>query len=559
MKSTHHLFTIILLLLATLSACGPDLGDQNATEIINHVQVAEVDTKAVCPPSDKTPDKITLINDVDTPFVDKSRELKDFGTGFVVKEFFKTKDTLFNFMKLVYGTIDKDLQNYRAQHDLEDRAVFFLFKGGNVLRIIANQVLATLPPKAKALLKNTYDENFKRSDADFSIFIDESRLKGLNYDRVMSDLTELTYRAFDRIRHEFNDNPEFYFDYLQLNNKMAQRSLRTYFDQLSSLASIKDKDNENLFNAKFLQLQLLNKAAKRDLLCSYEGQYDYQYEFDQNDKRKIKGIPLTKSSNWIMNSINKTLEWTVENQPEKLIKFHLVRAKIQFEFTYSKDGKLYRKPIGAELIDVSFPHRDDFRLKTFLDNYERWITDYSLKLDSTGDSFTMKSETRLGLATDLYEVVFEQFPRPWEAAKYSKRINRLFFLSIVDMLDSFGLGSAEAKHYLNIVQKFILTPLAQLYPVTATSIKQADMIERNIARLAKQFQSMTTANMLWQGLSKLVKEELLKHPVASDAEDLKGLLKTINDNITVMLRLTQMPKESIDLSDVYNASMDSLF
>lgn len=555
MKLYKQSLIAALPLLALLSACGPELSPNNSWAADDAVQHALKTTPKVCPISDKTPDKVAIINDIDTPFVDHNRELKDFSTAFVVKEFFRSKETLFNFMKLTYETIDQELKKYREQHKLEDRAVFFLFKGGNVLRIIANQLFSVLPPEARNLLKQTYQDNFKRSDADFSVFVDESKLGSLGYETAMADLTKLTYGALNIIRAELMANPDKYFDYFQYNNRVAEKYLKNYFNKLDLLESLKNPDNKNLFSADFVQLQLLDTKAN-DLSCPYEGQLDYEYVFDKDDKSKIIGSPLSNTSSWIMNTINKTLEWPVENQPEKLVKFYLVRSKVQFEYTYGKDGQFVRKPVGGELIDVSFPHKDDFRLTTFLNNYDSWVADYTLKMDTSDDAFVMKAESLSGIAEDLYGVVFEQFSRPWEGAKYTKRINRLFFLAIVDMLSSFGLGSSEAKNYLDMVQQQVILPLSQLYPL---SQEKAEELLENVQGLSGQTESMTTANMLWHGISKLVSDELIKNPKADDEEEFKTLLKTIKDNLAIMEKLTTMPSGKVDMSGLYKVSIDSLF
>src|SRR5687768_15431151 len=144
------LVTILLVGLASLGVAAPS----NLSEEVT------ITARETCPLPDVTPDRVIIQNDPEEPLVDNNRELKDLGTEIVVKEFFKSKDSLFNFMKLTYETIDNALNDYKKKHDLDDRSMFFLFKGGNVMRIIANGVFAMLPPEARDLLQATYGDIF---------------------------------------------------------------------------------------------------------------------------------------------------------------------------------------------------------------------------------------------------------------------------------------------------------------------------------------------------------------------------------------------------------------
>jgi hypothetical protein len=516
----------------------------------------------VCPASDKTPDKVSIDagNDLDSPYVDYNRDLKDFGTAFVVEEFFRTKDTLFNFIKAVYGTIDNALKDYRAKNNLDDDSMYFLFKGGNVLRIVANQVFYLLPPEARELLSKTYGENFKRSDADFSVFVDETKLNGLDYETVMNELSVLTYRALNKLRQDFSTEPQKYFNFLQLKTAYAEEELDAYYKRLKNIAAVLNKDNINWFGAKFIQLQLLNEHSKSPLRCAYEGQFDYLYTLDPNKAGFIIGDPLTDRPNWIMNSINKTLQWTVGDFPKKLVKFYLLRSKVQFEYSYEKAGVLIRKPIGGELIDVSFPHRDDFRLRHFLNNKDPMIATYNLALNAGGENFTIKAESLRGLARDLYEVVFEQFSRPWEASKYVKRINRLFFLAITDILISYGTGSVRGKIYLYELKENVISVIKKLF--TAESNKEiTDLINRlnrTTEDLSKDWPDMFTANLMWRGIAKLVSDELWLKPKENDRKEFESFLNVIESNLEIIDKINNMPSYKVNQEDIYNVTMDSL-
>ena len=105
-----------------------------------------------CPLSDFKPDTFQVDKDKPgVPFIDEDQDLKELGTSVVVDDFFTTPDTLYNFMKLVYQRIENALAIYRKEKGLEEGSIFLLFKGGNVLRMVANEIFALLPPKARKL------------------------------------------------------------------------------------------------------------------------------------------------------------------------------------------------------------------------------------------------------------------------------------------------------------------------------------------------------------------------------------------------------------------------
>ena len=512
-----------------------------------------------CPVSDQKPSRVQIDNDTEAPFVDKDRELKDFSTDFVVNEFFREKQSLFNFLRLVYGTLDKKLRKYRNGHDLSEDSIVLLFKGGNVFRILAQNFLSMVPAQARELLSDQYSKYFKRSDADFSILIDEKELNNLDYDKVMDDVVSLTYDGLNYIRKKIDTDPDTYFDFAKLKSSMAQRIFYQYLQRLADIDSIKNQDNDKWYGAKFYQIQLLDESAISNRMCRYQGQYDYEYSFSSKNDNQIIGTPLTWRSHWIMNSINRTLEWSTENiKDPKLVHFHLVRAKVQFEYTYQTHEHFKRRPIGGELIDVSLPYRDDFKIRDFLDEKQSLLHKLSLKLRDTDESIEMVVESLEGLADDLYGILFKQFEHPWDDRKYEKRIHRLGFLAIIDMLGEWGAGSNNAAEYIADVEDMFIDPLRKLYPLDEGSDEYAETLLGNALQLKESWPTMKTANIIWTGIAHLIKETLVKYPKDDDEKELEGLISTIADDLAVMRSLAEMKPSKINLKNIYESTMDNL-
>lgn len=511
----------------------------------------------LCPQPDLTPTRLTIEAGRDPKYVDKDRDLKNVGTDIVVQRFFNTPDKLFNFMKLVYGNINKALSNYKKVNKLEERSIFLLFKGGNVLRIVANGLFDHIPPEQRNFLKKEYAPDFKRSDADFSVYIDDKKINNYNYDILFDQVANVIYLELNKIRDEFQANPQKYFNLLGLKREVAQAELAKHFEELSKLPAVEDKTNDNWYQAKFKQLQLLDMQAVPAKLCDYKGQLDYKFVKKDSD---VEGIPLTNKPNWIVNSDNRVLEWAWGSDPKKLVKFALVRSKVAFEYTYEKDGKIVRQPIGGELIDVSIPHRKDDRLREFLDNYDKTVARYTLVSEALDDKFTMKAYSLENLAEDLQFIIFDSFDRPWNGGpKYAKRINRLFFLYIVEMLGTYGLGSKKAKEYIADVKKNILEPLEKLYPLGDESEALAKTEVDNAKKLKSDWPELVRTNDFWRALGALINNHLIPAPLDKDADGFKEFLEAINKNIERIETLNTMPLLKIEPEEVYKSDMTMLF
>lgn len=517
---------------------------------------------ATCPPLDNAPEKILLKEDSDTSdYVDNNREIKDFSTKFIVNEFFTSEKVLFNFLQLVYQTMESKLDAFKEEHNLDDAAVLLMFKGGNVLRMVARQFIAMLPKEAQSILEQAYDGIYSRSDADFSVLIDPDRINNLNYEDTRDKLIKITYEALNEIREDFSEHPQRYFSFLGFMPQAKKvATLNNYFAKLGDdKALLADPNNSNWYQAQIEKMQLLGYSVNRKLKCRYQGHYDYLYENDPLNKSNIIGTPLSKKPHFIANSINKTLKWAVVGQPEKIVRFDLLRSKVYFEYSYIKDNYPYRKPIGGELIDVSFPHQDDFRLKHFLANIDKWVTTYQLRYDKTGRSFKLKAESIDGIAQDLYEVVFAQFDRPWHDPKFEKRINRLFLLAVVNMLSS-DLKNNDIANYISLLNKDIVIPLSKIYELNNKE-EANDLLtqsEHALNNMIKQYAQMHIVNNIGQGLIKLIKHELLSRPQEDDKDKFIELMKVINKNINTMTEINKLNLPQIDKNNIYDVDISKL-
>ena len=69
-------------------------------------------------------------------YSDDKRFVKNILTDFVVNEMFKDQEQLYNFLKYIFNVYYYGLEKYRKQKNLPKDSIIFLYKGGNILRII---------------------------------------------------------------------------------------------------------------------------------------------------------------------------------------------------------------------------------------------------------------------------------------------------------------------------------------------------------------------------------------------------------------------------------------
>lgn len=517
---------------------------------------------AVCPPYKETPKVFTIKSSTDSgKLEDPSRFIKDFNTDLVVENFFKTPDTLFNFLRFVYQKVDRKIAEYRTKNNIDDNGIVFIFKGGNVMRMIANNLLYHLRPDARDLLKERYAPFFKRSDADFGILINPDNIAQLRYEKVMDDMINLAYESLNEMRVEFEKSPAKYFNFFQYNNEYASQLFADALKRLNESEALKDPENKTWLGSKFLQYQLNDVRGNKDIDCDYHGQFDYQTKFSDADTKVVISTRLNDKPNWIKNTVNQALEFYSDEAKTKKVKFNLVRSKIQIQLAFQKPGQAMQQFIeGAEAVDISLSDREDYRMTPeFWKNIDHDLAFYVLKFDKTNEEFKLRSESMAGVFKDLHDVVFGQFDRPWSGKKWEKRVNRMFFFSIVEMLTTTGTGTTEIDDYLKAINNGVVEPLSKILPLKDDAKTKADEILRNAQTLAKEHKDFVNANAFFISTAQFVVNQLVANPEESDLEKLNEYMKIVQENLDTMTKLNKLEGLKVDPDSLYKVEMQSLF
>src|SRR5438128_99064 len=80
--------------------------------------------------------KVTLRN-LNEQLVEPKKELKALMTDFIVNYFIDLSSQAESFLKIIFGTFNYAINKYILAKSLHEKSIFLVYKGGNVLRLIA--------------------------------------------------------------------------------------------------------------------------------------------------------------------------------------------------------------------------------------------------------------------------------------------------------------------------------------------------------------------------------------------------------------------------------------
>ena len=468
---------------------------------------------------------------------DITRPLKNVSTDIVVNEFFSTKETLYRFMNIVYNNFRQALTIYRKKRNIPKRKLFFLYKGGNVLRIVSSEFLLELPSSATRELGKFYSQFFKRSDADFSIYLDPS-IK--NYDIIYHELSLLSYLLQDRIRIIFLSDPTRYFDFYRYNKEYQRQLLESYLSEYNK---------QEGFENEFYNLAVGKVSVYDDNIYGLSNP-DATLEFvDENhtlEVRKIANAMIKNSRSIMVITHNNSLDFTLNKIRTK---FNLTRTKIVFTL-FRRDNTSLN--VGGELIDVSIPHKDNFGHSHFFEDLNKNVTTYKLSYKDCELSF--KSSSLSYLSKDLEGILFIQREFPWLDNKYGKRINRLFYLYFIDIFIRLE-DSMEKTRILKDIKSAVFIPSSKI-----KSIREFDKIREGIKEFISSYGNKNlNINAFLDGITRLFKKMKKK-----DLEEFREMNKLLIKNVDFVVKTIENIRQycsingRVKIRDIYDTNIDSL-
>jgi hypothetical protein len=364
------------------------------------------------------------IRNLDSSSEDSSRPLKSVATDFVVEEYFSTTNSLYQFLSTVHDVYETALAYYREQRGLGENECLFLFKGGNILRIVAHEFLKTMPEYAHFQISRYYEPFFKRSDNDFSILLDPNID---DYDAIFDEVTTMAYHLQDLLRTIFMNDLNKYFDFSRYKDQYKQQIYAKWLVK---------------FNETGLGDFTGIKTSTKEDSTSRFVKDDYG-----NEERQVASAKINRQK-WgspFVIKHNNALEFP--NPQGERVSFNLTRTKVVFSLQKKAGGEL---EVQGELIDVSIPHRTDTNIGYFFQNLEDNIAEYDLDMGPLSNPLHFTSLSLHYLIHDLEYILYKFNDLPWEDSKYSKRMNRLVYMYFIDMFIQTEQGSERLKIMLDV-------------------------------------------------------------------------------------------------------------
>lgn len=480
--------------------------------------------------------------------VDETRPLKNVATDLVVNEFFKTEDTLYRFLTYVYTTFEKALDIYRRERSANGQPIrpdqlFFLYKGGNILRIVSREFLLELPSSATKEIAEFYSQFFKRSDADFSIYIDPQLD---DYDEIYHEITLLAYLVQDQMRTHFQQNLTDYFNIFQYNSDYQSQVLQPYLDEFNKVG-----------NDEFVNFRIGDAiAVQKPPPFRYRANPDTTIRFINEDEdwmlpvreAAIGVIKMPQPGQLMTITHNNSLDFPGGTADIRQ-RFNLTRTK--FIFTLLKNTGETQN-VGGELIDVSIPHRADSKIQHFFDHMDRDVVRYTLRSGETELPFNAYSLHYLTF--DLEDVLFNQKYYPWLDKKYEKRINRLMYLYFIDIFIRLE-NATEKLELIRNVRDWVFTPM------TDPNVRPRDIAKRILNFTRYESLGLNIQTLMEELLKLMVKVE--QNPDQTD--EMRELGQVLVKNTNFLLDTLQKVRQycsvrdgKVEKRDLYDAPVSSL-
>lgn len=474
---------------------------------------------------------------------DENREYKNFCTD-IVTNYILDENELYNLLFIIHTFYNDCIDYYIQQKNLKPDDIIFLFKGGNIFKIIANKFWSELPNKAMYKFIDEYKSYFKRSDLDFGIYINPDLST-----TIINDITIISYKLQILISEILLTHKEICFKWFKYNNKYKQEILQNLLFDINNTQSLKEPTSI-YYNNEFTNIQFIENAAVYTNK-KFKNQSNNYFNFENDNIKnlenldEINDIPFNNriikqkinynnSNSFMYNTINKALRIKTTN--DVIIKFYLTRIKITFNLHLkNKINGQNIIPIGGELIDVGIG-KDEASAK-FFKNKHNYIDTITLN-QNTGfylnsvKSFNLNIYSFEYLYEDLKFILIDTLYLPWEDIKYKKRLYRLFFLTFIDVFRNTKKIPIKNKNIILVYKYFslILTYIKEIIN------NKNDKNIKNLSNLLKKTRQDKVLSYIICKKNKCLLNKLLKYIISIIEKVLfpRNLINTkIHNNLSI--------------------------
>lgn len=416
-----------------------------------------------------TVNEITRVNDPNAPI----KEIDGILTDFVVNTIFENDKYIKQLYNDIIWLVEHCITKYKEEKNIVSGDILFISKGGLILTSQILNLLHQQPKNVSEYIKNKYNI-FKRSDFDFLIHIEPTiKINGKSQDEsyniIYDEITLLMYYVLKSFRDFFKQNKIIKTNYFKYSDEYKNSILDDLINKLNESKYVKDN------NIHVCKIVYDNNTSEKP--CTR----DVSYDFDSNiydkiitaqsldgihNNNKLKLVePNIKRSDFII-SYNDNISF-INN--DIITKFNLVRIKLPFLIYYNNNDlksvnqlliqdikSEYNKNIrGGELIDISIPHKNNTH-SIFDHNIENIML-----YGSNTHVFNIEYQIN-----DLKYILFETVKYPWDDNKFKKRINRLFLISILNLINNTDDNELQQLKGTILKIKYILEKLFKIKTIT---------------------------------------------------------------------------------------------
>lgn len=394
--------------------------------------------------------------------------------------------------------------------------VKLVYKGGSAMKITFEKYYKLF---AKNKQLNNFFEKFKndfmRSDADYVILINKKNIRkkystfeekdlDMIYNLYYYHLNFIVNILIDKLRNNYTSNISFYHDFNKVNYTDLDISLEKLNQKLqnnnamypeSNYSKIKKFIGINFYNRNYIKeqidntkklyifennelLEMVNKQLfgeyeifknkepspkRKDVFITYKNKDNLPQDFINKFKHKINGddkyLLLEMFTNNKKNDI-----YIITNESHKyktsggqIINFILHRLKLNsllyFSIDVNKEERYGYMNNPVELLDISIPKYDDF-FNTDLFDIEENIEENIYTHPYVG-KFIYYTYNSKGYVKDLYLNLCVHNKYIWDDGKYEKRLNRLIFFIIIELIsvENYGQIISDICNFLKNVNK----------------------------------------------------------------------------------------------------------
>lgn len=398
-------------------------------------------------------------------YVDEKVEFKSILTEFNTNNFFDLNQNKKKFLYLIFTVVDSLITSYKQINALDENKIIFFYKGGNIMRILANHISV-----GHDLFKKEFEQYFKKSDDDFAIMINENN--PIFFQKYLTDINSIVHQSLILVRDILEKQKKDFFGYFNKSDEQKIILLQKLKSTLNNSETIKNKDSPH-YNLQFDCILFDDIKSDNINLSDY---YNIQDNIDKNSSHKKDFLVFYDNNNnsvvstdetskhLFYNYFNSTLEF--KKQSGLIVSFDLFRTKANFRCFFTLNGKKSYFDLGGELIDIAIPKFNDVKRNTFMEYIKKYgitkfIKQYQIKdipnnifqriVHLFNKPFYIHAITMEYILEDLESILFIDQIIPWDDKKYTKRLARMFYTIICINLYSID---TDNKRINNIVTQY---------------------------------------------------------------------------------------------------------